>query len=147
MISKSENLTIQDDVKALAKCVSVHNSLIIFKRLLKDHSRNFSLNLIFFNYFYSCTVIFTQVCNFFLFSSAGLLFCSQLIWAHLITFCLGLTIRSSIFFYIFKFRSKTSFSILTQGNSIMFIFVRWDKIKFWKIVTFFSKKSAQKSFG
>lgn len=48
MIAKSENLTIQDDVKALAKCVSVRNLLIIFKRLLKDHNRNFSLNLPFF---------------------------------------------------------------------------------------------------
>lgn len=140
MISKSENLTIQDDVKALAKCVSVHNSLIIFKRLLKDHSRNFSLNSIFFNYFYSSTVIFTQVCNFFIFFGRfAFLFIAHLSSSNYLLF--GLTIRSSVlpffFFYIFKFRTKTSFSILTQGNSIMFIFVRWDKIKFWKIVTLF----------
>lgn len=137
MISKSENLTIQDDVKALAKCVSVHNSLIIFKRLLKDHSRNFSLNLIFFNYFYSSTVIFTQVCNFFIFFGRfAFLFIAHLsssfclVWPSVLPFF-------RFFFYIFKFRTKTSFSILTQGNSIMFIFVRWDKIKFSKIVTFF----------
>lgn len=131
MISKSENLTIQDDVKALAKCVSVHNSLIIFKRLLKDHSRNFSLNLIFFNYFYSSTVIFTQVCNFFIFFGRF----AFLFIAHLSS-------SNYLLSYIFKFRTKTSFSILilTQGNSIMFIFVRWDKIKFSKIVTFFFLK-------
>lgn len=140
MISKSENLTIQDDVKALAKCVSVHNSLIIFKRLLKDHSRNFSLNLIFFNYFYSSTVIFTQVCNFFIFFGRfAFLFIAHLSSSnYLLSWSDHPFFRSSgFFFYIFKFRTKTSFSILTQGNSIMFIFVRWDKIKFSKIVTFF----------
>lgn len=103
MISKSENLTIQDDVKALAKCVSVRNSLIIFKRLLKDHSRNFSLNLIFFNYFYSSTVIFTQVCNFFIFFGRfAFLFIAHLSSSNYLLF--GLTIRSSVlpvFFFTF----------------------------------------------
>lgn len=122
MISKSE-MTIQDDVKALAKCVSVHNSLIIFKRLLKDHSRNFSLNLIFFNYFYSSTVIFTQVCNFFIFFGRfAFLFIAHLSSSnYLLSWSDHPFFRG--FFYIFKFRTKTSFSILTQGNSIMFIFV------------------------